>query len=86
MSERREVGRVDLHDVFLRAQMQMMGNLTAGRVFDHHSTCGAVTERHWIELFRRYLPKRYRASRAFVMDSNGELSRQIDIAIYDHFY
>lgn len=34
----------------------------------------------------RYLPERYRATSAFVVDSRGARSRQIDIAIYDRFY
>jgi hypothetical protein len=57
-----------------------------GGLIEHGPTAGAATERHWIALFERYLPKRYKASSAFVIDSRGNRSRQIDIAIYDHFY
>ena len=81
-----EGGRVDLHQAFLRVQEQMLANLNASRVYDHSVTCGAVSERQWIDLLQRYLPERYRATSAFVVDSNGARSRQIDIAIYDRFY
>ena len=46
----------------------------------------AATEHHWINLFERYLPKRYRAAPAFLIDSDGRRSRQIDIAIFDNLY
>jgi hypothetical protein len=64
----------------------MLAQLHVGGLIEHGPTAGAATERHWIALFERYLPKRYRASSAFVIDSRGNRSRQIDIAIYDHFY
>ena len=78
--------RVDLREMFLRVQDQMLANLGASRVFKHHSACGAATEQHWIDLFNRYLPQRYRATRAFIIDADGFSSHQIDIAIYDRFY
>ena len=46
----------------------------------------SATEHHWLQLFDRYLPKRYRAAPAFVIDSTGRRSRQIDIAIFDNLY
>jgi hypothetical protein len=79
-------GRVDLHQVFLKVQEQMLANLAASKVFWHPVACGTATERCWIELFNRYLPQRYCASSAFVIDADGRRSRQIDIAIYDRFY
>ena len=47
---------------------------------------GAASEQRWMDLFNRYLPQRYRASPAFVVDADGRRSRQIDIAIYDNLY
>jgi hypothetical protein len=64
----------------------MLADLAVGGLFEHASSAGAATERHWIRLFRRYLPGRYRAAPAFVIDSNGRRSRQIDIAIFDNLY
>jgi len=86
MSRPPDSGRLDLGKLFHRAQQEMLAQLHVGGLIEHGPTAGAATERHWIALFERYLPKRYKASSAFVIDSRGNRSRQIDIAIYDHFY
>ena len=86
MGRQRQIQHVDLHEVFLHIQEQMLANLSASGVFSHKSACGAATEQHWIDLFNRYLPQRYRATRAFVIDADGSSSHQIDIAICDRFY
>ena len=64
----------------------MLANLASSGVYHHHTACGAAAEQHWIDLFNRYLPGRYRATRAFVIDADGLCSEQIDIAICDRFY
>ena len=79
-------GRVDLAQVFLHMQRRMLSHLEVGSALEHASTCGAASEAHWIRLFDSHLPERYRASSAFIVDSDGNRSRQIDIAIYDRFY
>jgi hypothetical protein len=79
-------GRVDLNEVFLHMQRRMLAHLEVGSALEHASTCGAASEAHWIRLFNSHLPERYRASSAFIVDSDGRRSRQIDIAIYDRFY
>src|SRR5580658_7384502 len=55
-------GQIDLSEVFHRVQQEMLAQLAVGRLFEHASAAGAATEHHWLELFDRYLPKRYRAS------------------------
>ncbi|HEY1774014.1 MAG TPA: DUF6602 domain-containing protein [Gammaproteobacteria bacterium] len=52
----------------------------------HAGTKGGVTEAHWIELIRQYLPKRYACDTAIVIDSKGHVSHQIDVVIYDPQY
>jgi hypothetical protein len=79
-------GQIDLTEVFHRVQEEMLAQLAVGRLFEHASAAGSATEHHWLELFDRYLPKRYRATPAFVIDSLGGRSRQIDIAIFDNLY
>jgi hypothetical protein len=86
VGKHKDSGRIDLHRIFLRVQQQMLANLSASEVFEHPTACGAATERHWIDLFNRYLPQRYRATSAFIVDADGRRSRQIDIAVYDNFY
>jgi hypothetical protein len=78
--------RIDLREIFLRVQTQMLAGLAVGDAFENPSACGAASEQRWIGLFERYLPGRYRASPAFVVDADGRRSRQIDIAIYDSLY
>jgi hypothetical protein len=81
-----ETDRVNLRQVFFRVQERMRAELACSDVMDHPGASGAATEQRWIDLFNRYLPQRYRATSAFVIDADGWRSRQIDIAIYDHFY
>jgi hypothetical protein len=86
MPRKPDSGRIDLVEVFRRVQAQMLSDLSVGGLFEHASSAGAATEHHWINLFERYLPRRYRAAPAFVIDADGGRSRQIDIAIFDNLY
>jgi hypothetical protein len=86
MPRRPDSGRIDLPEIFHRVQSEMLAQLKVGGLFEHASTMGAATEKEWLNLFHRYLPQRYRATPAFVIDSAGNRSRQIDIAIYDNLY
>lgn len=52
----------------------------------HPTTMGDATEASWLELLQTYLPKRYQAERAFVVDSEGAFSQQIDVVIFDRQY
>ena len=55
-------------------------------VIEHSVAKGDESERIWINLLNRYLPQRYCARRAFVIDSDSNYSDQIDIVIHDSFY
>jgi hypothetical protein len=79
-------GQLDLAEVFYSVQEEMLAQLAVGGFFEHPTAASSATERHWLDLFDRYLPKRYRATPAFVIDCNGRRSRQIDIAIFDNLY
>jgi hypothetical protein len=52
----------------------------------HEGKKGEVTENHFLDHLTRYLPKRYRAESAIVIDSDGKTSDQIDVVIYDPQY
>ncbi|HSW49858.1 MAG TPA: DUF6602 domain-containing protein [Bryobacteraceae bacterium] len=86
MSRPPDSGRVDLNQVFLHIQRRMLSHLDVGGTLEHPGTCGSAGENRWIRLLESHLPERYRASSAFIVDSAGNRSRQIDIAIYDRFY
>ena len=58
----------------------------ARKSFGHATTKGDASEWVWLELFEKYLPKRYQAAKANVVDSDGRFSDQIDVVIFDRQY
>lgn len=54
--------------------------------FAHPGTKGDASEEVWLELFDKYLPARYQAKKAHVIDSLGVASQQIDVVIFDRQY
>src|SRR5580692_2477082 len=59
---------------------------TVRKAFNHPGAKGDASENVWISLLDTYLPKRYQAAKAFVVDSQGEFSQQIDVVIFDRQY
>jgi hypothetical protein len=59
---------------------------TARQTLAHPGAKGDASEHVWLELLQAYLPKRYHAAKAHVVDSNGEFSDQIDVVIFDQQY
>ena len=65
----------------------MIATLKANRAtIGHAVTKGAVTELQWLATLKKYLPERYCADSAFVLDAGGRISQQIDVVIYDRHY
>lgn len=58
----------------------------ARQSFGHPDTKGDASEQVWLELLQTYLPARYQAARAHVVDSNGDFSQQIDVLVFDRQY
>lgn len=54
--------------------------------FGHPGTKGDASEHVWISLLETYLPKRYQAAKAHVVDSLGNFSQQIDVVVFDRQY
>lgn len=54
--------------------------------FAHPGTMGDGSEHVWLELLQKYLPQRYQAEKAHVVDSNGKFSEQIDVVVFDRQY
>ncbi|MET3648940.1 DUF6602 domain-containing protein [Phyllobacterium ifriqiyense] len=52
----------------------------------HPGSKGDASENVWISLLEKYLPKRYQAAKAHVVDSLGSFSQQIDVVIFDRQY
>ncbi len=58
----------------------------ARKSLNHPGTKGDASEGIWLELLNKYLPERYRAEKAHVVDSKGQFSDQIDVVIFDRQY
>ena len=58
----------------------------ARQSFAHPVTKGDASENVWLELLNTYMPERYQAAKAHVVDSNGAFSDQIDVVVYDRQY
>ncbi|PDT80857.1 DUF6602 domain-containing protein [Sinorhizobium sp. BJ1] len=56
------------------------------QAFGHPVAKGDASEEAWLKMLQEYLPKRYQAETAHVVDSNGEFSDQIDIVVFDRQY
>lgn len=52
----------------------------------HPGAKGDASENVWIDMLSRYLPQRYEAAKAFVVDSLGNFSDQIDVVVFDRQY
>ncbi len=59
---------------------------TVRKTMAHPGTKGDGSENVWLELFNTYLPERYRAAKAHVVDSKGVFSQQQDVVIFDRQY
>ncbi|MBB4041632.1 hypothetical protein GGR34_003310 [Microvirga flocculans] len=70
----------DLHDDIQQRLARVRGSI------GHSPSKGAASEAVWLELLQTYLPERYRADTAFVVDSEGAFSEQIDVVVYDRQY
>ncbi len=57
-----------------------------GESLSHSGSKGKASEGVWNNLFNKYLPSRYKANQAHVVDSKGKSSHQIDVVIYDRQY
>ncbi|RQR34807.1 DUF6602 domain-containing protein [Burkholderia sp. Bp9142] len=76
-----------MRDSFINVQEQLRLSLMQAQLsIAHPGTQGDVTEGHWIDVLRAYLPKRYEVASGLVIDSTGGRSHQIDVVIFDkHF-
>jgi hypothetical protein len=64
----------------------VQASLAKARTLGHPTAKGDASEAVWINLLNEYLPRRYRAEKAFVVDSKGAFSQQIDVLIFDRQY
>jgi len=80
-------GKKYLIDVFTSIHELFLLELQSHKItYTHDGMMGNATEEVWIKLFRKYLPKRYAVDSAKIVDSNGHVSDQIDVVIFDPQY
>ncbi len=80
-------GKRFLQDSFALEQNLLLTKLElSSQSITHSGTLGEVNEQHFIEVLRKYLPRRYAVDAAIVIDSHGATSDQIDVVVYDHQY
>jgi hypothetical protein len=77
---------IDLREIFAGHERSLDSLLKTGAYAGHRAVQGDGNEQHWIDLLNRHLPRRYAATRAFVVDSLGGRSEQLDLVIYDRQY
>jgi hypothetical protein len=76
----------DLADAFRIRQDKLRSDLGMADIATHASTKGDDTELNWRHMFEEFLPRRYTVSQAFVVNSNGVRSEQIDVVIHDRHF
>ena len=65
----------------------IQGRLSTVRdLMGHPGSKGDASEGVWLDLLQSYLPLRYKAASAFVVDSSDAFSEQCDVVIFDRQY
>ena len=81
------LNNVNLKILFEDLQIKMTADLSLSRGnIGHAPTKGDASEATWLKMFQNYLPMRYQVEKAFVVDSAGSISDQLDIVIFDRQY
>jgi len=77
----------DIAAAFRNKETALRASFLAIRdVTSHGTTIGDQTEADWVGLIRDFLPTRYAVGPIFAVDHHGNLSEQIDAAVYDTHY
>lgn len=53
---------------------------------EHTGEMGSASEADWCAALMEFLPTRYQVSKAFVIDSTGATSEQIDVVVHDRHF
>lgn len=72
-----------LRERFLHLQGALEHRLRGDRLIHHEGKKGSASEEGWRQMLADYLPKRYCVAEAFVIDSLGQQSQQLDLVIHD---
>lgn len=75
---------VTIEELFQSKQREMAAKMESE--LSHATAQGDNTETAWLDFLKSYLPKRYSCDKAFVIDSQGNISDQLDVVIYDLYF
>jgi hypothetical protein len=75
-----------LKAAFKADQDCLLANLKSSNRIFHRGDRGEVNEQFFIELLRAYLPDRYTIDKAMIIDSNGNVSKSIDVVVFDRHF
>lgn len=78
--------KIELTELFAALQSDMISKANFSTVLNHPTDQGDNSEQNWIRWFTDYLPQRYKAAKATIIDSKGCISDQIDLVLYDTQY
>lgn len=54
---------------------------------NHHVTSGSFREEVWKSMFEQIIPRKFSIEQSvFIIDSNGQVSKEVDLAIFDEQY
>lgn len=77
----------ELEKLFDCLHLRLKSDLEVARgAISHSGTKGTASEDAWLDILSKHLPTRYIVNRAFVIDSHGDCSDQIDIVVHDRQY
>jgi hypothetical protein len=80
-------GRKFLQDAFALEQKLLQTKLElSSQSITHSGIMGEVNESYFIEVLRKYMPRRYAVDTAIIIDSAGSTSDQIDVVVFDNQY
>ena len=76
----------DIKENYLKMERESVTQLNYN-VSNHQSTAGSYREEIWADFFRRIVPQKFNIARSvFIIDSKENVSKEVDIAIYDEQY
>ncbi|OBZ15751.1 hypothetical protein A8L34_28455 [Bacillus sp. FJAT-27264] len=72
-------------DNYIQMEKSIVNQLTMSS--QHNLTMGGFREGIWQSMFEQIIPKKFSIERSvFIIDSNGEISNEVDLAIFDEQY
>lgn len=75
-----------LNSLYSGLQAKMSAELSFSQLMDHPVDKGDNSEESWRKWLSKYLPNRYKIDKATLIDSDGNVSEQIEAVVYDAQY